>query len=61
VVTDRGDRQTPYDDVVEFARGIGAPLVTTEGLGHRKILRDPAVVRQIVAFVADERVLEVSA
>ena len=34
--------------------GDGAPLVTTEGLGHRKILRDPDVVRTIVDFVADE-------
>jgi pimeloyl-ACP methyl ester carboxylesterase len=54
VLTDRGDRQTPYDDVVDFARAIDAPLVTTEGLGHRKILRDPEVVRTIVGFVADE-------
>lgn len=52
VVTDRGDRQTPYDDVVDFASRIGAPLVTTEGLGHRKILRDPRVVETVVGFVA---------
>ena len=44
VITDRGDRQTAYADVVDFAESIEAPLVTTEGLGHRKILRDPAVV-----------------
>lgn len=54
LLTDRGDRQTPYDDVVDLARSLGAPLVTTEGLGHRKILRDPEVVRTIVDFVADE-------
>ena len=54
VLTDRGDRQTPYDDVVDFARTIDAPLVTTDGLGHRKILRDPDVIRTIVDFVADE-------
>lgn len=51
VLTDRGDRQTPYDDVVDFAREIGAPLITTEGLGHRKILRDPTVMQQIVEFI----------
>ena len=51
VITDRGDRQTPYADVVDFAGTIGAPLVTTEGLGHRKILRDPAVVERVVEFV----------
>ena len=52
VITDRGDRQTAYADVVDFAESIGAPLVTTEGLGHRKILRDPAVVERVVDFVS---------
>jgi pimeloyl-ACP methyl ester carboxylesterase len=52
VITDKDDRQTPYADVVDFAETIGAPLVTTEGLGHRKVLRDPAVVDTVVEFVA---------
>jgi pimeloyl-ACP methyl ester carboxylesterase len=52
VITDRGDRQTAYADVVDFAESINAPLVTTEGLGHRKILRDPAVVERVVDFVS---------
>lgn len=58
VITDRGDRQSPYADVVDFARTIGAPLIATGGLGHRKILRDPEVVRTIVEYVggAGERV-----
>ena len=51
VITDRDDRQTPYADVVDFAETIGAPLITTEGLGHRKVLRDPEVVRTVVEFV----------
>lgn len=51
VITDRDDRQTAYAEVVDFARSIGAPLVTTEGLGHRKILRDPAVVERVVDFI----------
>ena len=54
VITDRGDRQTAYADVVDFAETIDAPLVTTEGLGHRKILRDPAVVERVVDFVGAE-------
>ena len=57
VITDRGDRQTAYADVVDFAESIHAPLVTTEGLGHRKILRDPAVVDQVVEFVSRDREL----
>ena len=61
VITDRGDRQTAYADVVDFARSIGAPLLTTEGLGHRKILRERRVVEAVVDFIAHERVLEVSA
>ena len=40
--------------MVDFAGSIGAPLVTTEGLGHRKILRDPAVVQRVVDFVGAE-------
>jgi pimeloyl-ACP methyl ester carboxylesterase len=54
VITDRGDRQTAYPDVVGFAESIAAPLVTTEGLGHRKILRDPAVVERVVDFIDAE-------
>jgi pimeloyl-ACP methyl ester carboxylesterase len=55
VITDRGDRQSPYAEVVDFAGTIDAPLITTEGLGHRKVLRDPAVIRAIVGFVVDEQ------
>jgi pimeloyl-ACP methyl ester carboxylesterase len=51
IITDRDDRQTPYADVVDFARTINAPLITTEGLGHRKVLRDPEVVQTIVEYV----------
>jgi pimeloyl-ACP methyl ester carboxylesterase len=58
ILTDRGDRQTPYDDVVDFAETIGAPLVTTDGLGHRKVLRDPTVVQTVVEFVTGEGGLE---
>jgi len=52
VVTDRGDRQAPYAGVVELAETLGAPLLTTHGLGHRKILRDPDVIERVVGFVA---------
>ncbi len=57
VITDRGDRQTAYADVVDFAESIKARLVTTDGLGHRKILRDPAVVERVVEFVCRDREL----
>ncbi len=56
VITDRGDRQTPYADVVDFAASIDAPLVTTEGLGHRKILRDRNVIARVVEFVSGQEI-----
>ncbi len=52
VVADRSDRQTPYDDAADFASTVGAEFVTTDGLGHRRILRDPDVVRRVVDFVS---------
>ena len=58
VITDRDDRQTPYADVVDFAHTINAPLITTDGLGHRKVLRDSAVIEAVVAFAADSGDLE---
>ena len=54
VVHDRGDRQTPYADAVRLVEALpDARLVTTEGLGHRRILKDPAVVRTVTAFLQD--------
>lgn len=54
VVHDRGDRHTPYADAARLVDALpDARLVTTEGLGHRRILKDPAVVRQVVAFLSD--------
>ena len=52
VVHDRGDRQTPWADAVRLVDSLPeARLVTTHGLGHRRILKDPAVVREVVAFL----------
>jgi len=61
VFADRSDRQTPYDDAAHFAQAVDATLVTTEGLGHRRILRDQGVIAQIVEFVAPAGELEVTA
>jgi pimeloyl-ACP methyl ester carboxylesterase len=53
VVHDRSDRQTPYADAVRLVGSLpDARLVTTDGLGHRRILKDGAVVRQVVEFLA---------
>jgi pimeloyl-ACP methyl ester carboxylesterase len=61
VIADRGDRQTAYADAADFAEKTGAAFMTTEGLGHRRILRDPTVISRLVDFVAGERTYEETA
>jgi pimeloyl-ACP methyl ester carboxylesterase len=52
VIHDRDDRTANYASAVRLAESWdGARLTTTEGLGHHRILRDDAIVRQVVAFV----------
>jgi len=52
VVHDREDVTVPYDEGAAIAAAWpGAKLVTTTGLGHRDIVRDPAVVARAVAFL----------
>jgi pimeloyl-ACP methyl ester carboxylesterase len=52
VVHDRDDREVPYDEAEALVRAWpAAQLVTTQGLGHSRILSDPAVVRETVAFL----------
>jgi pimeloyl-ACP methyl ester carboxylesterase len=53
VVHDRGDRQTPYAESVRLVEGLpDARMITTQGLGHRRLLTDPAVVGSVASFVA---------
>jgi pimeloyl-ACP methyl ester carboxylesterase len=54
LVHDRDDQDVPYGHAVEIADAWpGARLVGTSGLGHRAILRDPAVIREVVAFLGE--------
>jgi len=54
VVHDRDDAEVPWQDGAIIARGWpGAVLSTTGGLGHRRILRDPCVVRAATTFVTE--------
>ena len=54
VVHDRDDREVPWVDGARVAAAWpAAELVTTHGLGHRRILRDPAVVARVTAFLAE--------
>jgi pimeloyl-ACP methyl ester carboxylesterase len=54
VFHDRSDEDVPWSDGAAIARAwTGAELVTTEGLGHRRIVHEPAVVARAVAFLAE--------
>ncbi len=53
VVHDRRDTINPFSDGEAFAQSVaGAQLMATDGLGHRAILKDAAVIDRVVAFVA---------
>lgn len=54
LVHDRADREVPFEDGAAIAAAWpGARLVPTERLGHRRILREPAVVSEVTSFVLD--------
>ncbi len=53
VFHDRDDRDIDFEQGQRVA-GIwpGAKFVATDGLGHRRIMRDKAVIEQVVGFIA---------
>ncbi len=52
VIHDRDDKEVRWEDGAAIAGAWpGAQLVTTSGLGHRRILQDPAVIRRIADFI----------
>ncbi|WP_199521797.1 alpha/beta fold hydrolase [Jiangella anatolica] len=52
VVHDRRDKEVPYDDGAALAAAWPeAELASTDGLGHQRILRDPAVISLVVDYV----------
>jgi pimeloyl-ACP methyl ester carboxylesterase len=54
VIHDRDDREVPWCGGHAIAEAWpGAALVTTRGLGHRRILRDPAVTARATSFVLE--------
>jgi len=53
VIHDRGDAEVPWQQGAAIAQAWpGARLLTTDGLGHRRILRDDTVIAAAVSFVA---------
>lgn len=56
VIHDRDDPTVPWADGAAIAAAWpGAELVTTRGLGHRDVVRDPGVVDRVVAFIWEGR------
>lgn len=56
VIHDRHDREAPFDGGEALARAWpGARLMATEKLGHRRILRDEAVIQAATAFLCEAR------
>lgn len=54
VVHDRNDAEVPFADGEAIAASWrGARLLATDGLGHRRILRDPEVLGEVRRFVAE--------
>ena len=52
VLHDRGDRINRHADGEAYTRAIaGAQLISTEGLGHMKLLQDRNVLAEVAAFV----------
>src|SRR5260221_12151322 len=53
VIHDRDDRMVPWTQGASFAhRWPGARLLSTDGLGHRRILESEAVTRAAAEFIA---------
>jgi pimeloyl-ACP methyl ester carboxylesterase len=55
VVHDTDDREVPYEDGRRLAEVFGGRLLTTNGLGHRRILFAPEVVTAVVDFIEEGR------
>lgn len=56
VVHDRHDKEVLFDHALAISEALpAATLSVTVGLGHRRILRDAAVVERAVAFIAGAR------
>jgi pimeloyl-ACP methyl ester carboxylesterase len=54
VIHDRDDRDVPFAHGEEIVQAwVGSRLETTTGLGHRLLLRDPAVISLTVEFLRE--------
>ena len=52
VIHDAGDTEVPLAESAELVDCTGnARLLTTNGAGHRRILRNPEVIEEVVSFI----------
>ena len=52
IIHDENDQDVPIVNAEELAQHWPqAELVKTNGLGHRRILRDPSVIKKMLAFI----------
>ncbi len=47
------DREVALEDGAQLATALEGTLLTKEGLGHRKLLRDPSCVAETVVFLSE--------
>ena len=53
LVHDRSDRVVPYRAVNDYASAWrGCRVLTTEGLGHHRVLSEPEVIAEVVRFLS---------
>jgi pimeloyl-ACP methyl ester carboxylesterase len=55
VIHDRDDREVSYRHAERLARLLGARLMTTTALGHRRILFAPEITTAVVDFAGEAR------
>lgn len=55
IVHDAGDREVPIANGHVYAHAPRARMLVTDGLGHRRVLRDLHVVEASVRFIAERR------
>jgi pimeloyl-ACP methyl ester carboxylesterase len=55
IAHDRDDKEIPYANALKFAESCSNKLemISTDGLGHRRILRDPEVISRICEFICE--------
>ena len=53
VIHDKEDKDVPYSQGEGYANSLpNVEFVTTTGLGHRRILKDPEIINKIVEFIS---------